>query len=156
MLGIRPPENFDKPFLARNISEFWLRFHQSLTNWLTNYVFSPTYKWALTKRWLGSHPLLAMNIALLLTMVVSGLWHGTTLSFLLFGLAHGLYFVIYRTWDALITKRFGKEQVRKWRSRWIVQLAGILITFNAVAFSLVFFRLDASTALRLFGRLGGL
>lgn len=156
LLGIRPPENFDKPFLARNISEFWLRFHQSLTNWLTNYIFSPTYKWALTKRWFASHPLLAMNLALLLTMLVSGLWHGTTPNFLLFGLAHGLYFVIYRTWDTVITRRFGKERVRAWRSRWAVQVAGILITFHAVAFSLVFFRLDAGTALRLFLRLGGL
>lgn len=48
LLGLRPPENFDKPFLARNIADFWLRFHRSLTQWLTSYVFSPLYKWTLT------------------------------------------------------------------------------------------------------------
>ena len=48
LLGIRPPENFNKPFLARNISDFWLRMHRSLTLWLTDYVFSPIYKRSLT------------------------------------------------------------------------------------------------------------
>lgn len=156
MLGIRPPENFDKPFIARNISEFWQRFHQSLTNWLTNYVFSPVYKWALTQRWLASRPLLAMNAALVLTMVISGLWHGTTFNFLLFGLAHGCYFVVFRTWDTLLIRRFGKQRVRAWRGRWPVQFVGMLLTFNAVAFSLVFFRLDVGTAVRLFARLTGI
>lgn len=89
-------------------------------------------------------------------MVISGLWHGTTLNFLLFGLTHGFYFIVFRTWDSVITKRFGKQRVRQWRARWFVQLLGIVITFNAVAFSLVFFRLDAGQALRLLARLIGL
>jgi D-alanyl-lipoteichoic acid acyltransferase DltB (MBOAT superfamily) len=100
--------------------------------------------------------MLAMNGALLLTMMVSGLWHGASLNFLLFGLAHGCYFVVFRTWDTLIIRRFGKQRVRAWRGRWAVQLAGMLLTFNAVAFSLVFFRLDARTALRLLARLTGI
>ena len=128
----------------------------SLTNWLTNYVFSPVYKWALTQRWFASRPLLAMNAALVLTMVISGLWHGTSMNFLLFGLIHGCYFVIFRTWDALLIRRFGKQRVRAWGGRWGVQLIGMLLTFNAVAFSLVFFRLYTRTALRLFARLTGI
>jgi alginate O-acetyltransferase complex protein AlgI len=155
LLGVRPPENFNKPFLARNISEFWLRFHMSLTAWLTDYVFSPAYKWALERDWLAFRPLLAMNIALLSTMIVSGLWHGTTLSFLLFGLTHGVYFIIYRTWDTLAAKRFGKKRLREWRRRWGFQLLGMFITFNAVAFSLVFFRLDAKQALQVLARFFG-
>lgn len=47
LLGNRPPENFNKPFLAQNISDFWLRQHRSLTLWLTDYVFTPIYKWGL-------------------------------------------------------------------------------------------------------------
>jgi D-alanyl-lipoteichoic acid acyltransferase DltB (MBOAT superfamily) len=155
LLGVRPPENFNKPFLARNISDFWLRMHRSLTLWLTDYIFSPAYKWALEKDWFVSRPLLAMNIALLLTMLVSGLWHGTTLSFLLFGLAHGVYFIIYRTWDTLGAKRFGKKSLREWRRRWSFQLLGMFITFNAVAFSLIFFRLDEKQALQVFARFFG-
>jgi len=157
LLGVRPPENFDMPFLARNISDFWFRFHRSLTLWLTDYIFSPAYKWALMQRWFASQPLLAMNAALILTLIASGLWHGTTLNFFLFGLIHGTYFVIFRTWETLVMQRFGRAWLREWRKRWSVQLAGMVITFNAVAFSLVFFHLDTTRALQVFARLlGGL
>jgi D-alanyl-lipoteichoic acid acyltransferase DltB (MBOAT superfamily) len=155
LLGLRPPENFDKPFLARNISDFWLRFHRSLTAWLTTYVFSPAYKWALGTRWLGSRPLLATNLALLLTMLVSGLWHGTTVSFLLFGLAQGIYFAVFRTWDTLLLRLLGRQRLREWRAWWPVHVAGVFITFHAVAFSLIFFRLRPEAALALLARLGG-
>ena len=141
---------------ARARSDFWLRFHRSLTSWLTDYVFSPSYKWALSRKNGLSRPLLAMNGALLLTMLVSGLWHGTTFSFFLFGLAHGLYFIIFRTWETILTKRLGKRGLRAWRQRWWVHGLGIVITFNAVAFSLVFFQLDAAQAMQLFARFIGL
>lgn len=156
LIGVRPPENFDKPFLARSITDFWLRFHRSLTQWLTTYVFSPAYKWALGHQRFGSKPLLAANAALLLTMIVSGVWHGTTLSFLLFGLVHGLYFVTFRTWEAWASRRFGKAWLRSWRERRLVHAASIAVTFAAVALSLVFFQLDAARAFDVFQRLVGL
>jgi D-alanyl-lipoteichoic acid acyltransferase DltB (MBOAT superfamily) len=156
LLGVRPPENFDKPFLARNIADFWQRFHRSLTQWLTTYVFSPSYKWALEHRIVRSMPLLAMNGALVLTMLVSGLWHGTTTSFLIFGMLHGLYFLVYRSWESWATGRFGKKELRTWRSRRPVQFAGVLVTFSAVCVSLIFFQLPASRALAVLGRLTGL
>jgi D-alanyl-lipoteichoic acid acyltransferase DltB (MBOAT superfamily) len=144
LMGVKPPENFNWPFVAQNISDFWLRQHRSLTLWLTDYVFSPSYKWALTNRLLSSHPVLAINGALMITMLVSGLWHGTTLSFFLFGVAHGLFLVVYRTWDALLVQKFGAAKVRAWRMRWPVRLSGIAITFNATAFAFIFFRLDTA------------
>lgn len=152
LLGVRPPENFNMPFLARNISDFWLRMHRSLTLWLTDYIFSPLYKRLLTGRRLTSHPMVAVNISLLVTMIVSGLWHGTTLSFLLFGIVHGVYLVVFRTWDMLIVQRYGKQRVREWRKKWIVRASGIFITFNAVAFAFVLFRLDATEAMHVFAR----
>ncbi len=96
--------------------------------------------------------MVAVNISLLVTMIVSGLWHGTTLSFLLFGMVHGVYLVVFRTWDMLIVQRYGKLQVREWRKKWIVRASGIFITFNAVAFAFVFFRLDATEAMHVFAR----
>ena len=144
LLGVKPPENFHLPFLAHNISDFWLRQHRSLTLWLTDYIFSPAYKWALSSRWFYSYPLLAANGALLITMLISGLWHGTTLSFLLFGVTHGVFLVVYRTWDTCLTRRFGAQRVRAWRACWPVRVAGIIITFNATAFAFIFFRLDTA------------
>jgi D-alanyl-lipoteichoic acid acyltransferase DltB (MBOAT superfamily) len=143
LMGVRPPENFNLPFLSQNISEFWLRQHRSLTLWLTDYVFSPAYKWALTNRMLSSYPLIAVNGALMITMLVSGLWHGTTLSFFLFGVAHGVFLVVYRTWDAFLVRQFGMQKVRAWRTLWPVRLSGMAITFNATAFAFIFFRIDA-------------
>jgi alginate O-acetyltransferase complex protein AlgI len=56
LMGVRPPENFNKPFLATNVSDFWLRQHRSLTLWLTDYVFSPCYKKGLEGRFAGRSP----------------------------------------------------------------------------------------------------
>ena len=156
LIGIRPPENFDKPFLARNVSEFWQRQHRSLTLWLTDYVFSPLYKWSLHTRWLASRPLLAANVAVFVTLVVSGLWHGTTTAFLIFGIVHGLYQVVYRTWDAFMSKKLGRERLRQLRQNWAVQSAGMVLTFNAVALAFVFFQLDAARAWTVFGRIVGI
>jgi alginate O-acetyltransferase complex protein AlgI len=153
LMGVKPPENFNLPFLAQNISEFWLRQHRSLTLWLTDYVFSPACKWALTNRMLSSYPLIAVNGALMITMLVSGLWHGTTLSFFLFGVAHGLFLVVYRTWDTFLVRQFGMQKVRAWRTRWPVRLSGMAITFNATAFAFIFFRLDTRQIENLLSRI---
>jgi len=142
LLGVRPPENFDRPFLARNISDFWQRQHRSLTLWLTDYVFTPLYAKLLTVPWTARHKLLAANLALMTTMLVSGLWHGTTLGFLLFGVVHGLWFVIYRSWDALLTKRLGRAGAQRFRAHPLVHAGGVFCTFNATAFAFIFFRVS--------------
>lgn len=143
LFGVRPPENFDKPFIAQNISDFWLRQHRSLTLWLTDYVFSPAYKKGLESASFQARPLGAGNLALVLTMLVSGIWHGTTVGFLLFGMVHGLYLVIYHTWDYLLTRACGKARVMQFRKNWLARLIGIGLTFNAASFAFIFFQIDA-------------
>ncbi len=154
LFGVRPPENFNKPYLARNISEFWLRQHRSLTLWLTDYVFTPVYRKSLSTPWLARHKVLAINLSLMLTMLVSGLWHGTTFGFLLFGLAHGLWFVIYRTWDRLLQRQLGRQAVQRFREHWLARASGIFLTFNATAFTFVFFRISPDMLLRTFRATG--
>lgn len=140
LFGVRPPENFDRPYLARNISDFWLRQHRTLTLWLTDYVFSPLYKKALTTPRVARYRLAAANGVLMATMLVSGLWHGTTVSFFLFGVAHGLCFVIYRTWSEVLSRWLGKQRLRELRDRWYVRAGGVVLTFNATALAFVFFQ----------------
>ncbi len=154
LLGVRPPENFNYPFLARNVSEYWSRWHMSLTGWLTSYVFSPIYKGWLSQRALAAHPLLGMNVALMVTLVVCGLWHGTTLGFLLFGVAHGTYLVVFRTWEAAAGRLLGKARLRQVRRNPLTQVAGIVLTFNLVAFTLILFRLEAGQAWQMLLDLG--
>ncbi len=143
LMGIRPPENFNLPFLSRNISDFWLRQHRSLTLWLTDYVFSPLFKRLLTSGPFVGRPLAAMNVSMMVTMIICGIWHGTTIGFLLFGIVHGLYLVIYRTWDAFATWYFGKRRLKQLRKTWFWQLCGIFLTFNATALAFIFFRIDS-------------
>jgi D-alanyl-lipoteichoic acid acyltransferase DltB (MBOAT superfamily) len=150
LLGVRPPENFNMPFLATNISDYWSRWHRSLTLWLTSYVFSPLYKWCLTHAWLGQRPLLAMNVSLLATMLISGLWHGTTLNFAIWGALHGVFLIVFRSWETLATTWFGKSWLRTWQKSRTAQFAGVLVTFHAVALALVFFRFEADQAFQMF------
>ena len=153
LFGVRPPENFNMPFIAQNISDFWLRQHRSLTLWLTDYVFSPTYKAMLSGGPLSGSPVLAGSLALLLTMLVSGLWHGTSIGFLFFGLAHGLYLVTYHVWDHWLVRKWGRRRAVAFRKTWPARAAGIFLTFNAAAFAFLFFRLDTPHLYLLFDAL---
>ncbi len=155
LLGVRPPENFNMPFIAQNISDFWLRQHRSLTLWLTDYVFSPAYKWGLGNTVLSAHPLAAGNMAILLTMLVSGIWHGTTVGFLFFGLVHGIFLAIYHTWDHLLTGYLGKKRAIQLRRNWLARAVGIILTFNAASFAFIFFQLDTQHLLGSLNRLVG-
>ena len=149
LMGIRPPENFNNPYFAQNIADFWLRQHRSLTLWLTDYVFNPIYKKALSSSSFARLPVAAGIIAAMLTMLVSGIWHGTTIGFLIFGIVHGLWLAIYRVWDHLLTSRLGKKRLRQIRSRWPARIAGMVITFHAAAFAFLFFQLDTPSVVAL-------
>ncbi|WP_420224950.1 MBOAT family O-acyltransferase [Pigmentiphaga litoralis] len=91
MLGFHFPENFNRPYLARSIQDFWRRWHLSLSTWLRDYLYIP----------LGGNRLGALRtyVNLLLTMSIAGLWHGgDNWNFLLWGIAHGLALAGARLW----------------------------------------------------------
>ena len=142
LMGIRPPENFDLPFFSGNIAAFWLRVHRSLTTWLTEYVFNPLYARALRSASLGRHKPLAASCALLGTMLVSGLWHGTTFNFVLFGLVHGIYLSVYRSFELAMIGRIGRKGLRQRRRQLWWRAAAWLVTFHASASAYLFFVLD--------------
>jgi alginate O-acetyltransferase complex protein AlgI len=123
MFGIRLPCNFNSPYQATSIIDFWRRWHITLSNWLRDYLYLP----------LGGNRLgKARRYAnLLVTMLLGGLWHGAAWTFVVWGLLHGLYLVINHGWQGL-------------RSRLSIRPLppGVawLTTFAAVAFAWVFFR----------------
>jgi alginate O-acetyltransferase complex protein AlgI len=87
LLGFRFPQNFDSPFKARNIAEFWRRWHMSLSFWLRDYLFIPLG---------GSRHGRARTLRnLLITMFLGGLWHGASWTFVVWGLLHGIYLVVH-------------------------------------------------------------
>lgn len=99
MVGIDAPENFKLPYLARNIREFWQRWHISFTRALTAYVFVPLSR-VMQKRWTGS-PRLVMITGYMLTFGFAGYWHGPTANFVAWGLYHAVGLIAYdlfRNW----------------------------------------------------------
>ncbi|MFI5201614.1 MAG: MBOAT family O-acyltransferase, partial [Candidatus Kapaibacterium sp.] len=130
LFGIELHLNFATPLLSQNITEFWRRWHITLSSWLRDYIYIPLG---------GSHQSEAKtNRNLMLTMLASGLWHGANWTFVAFGAVHGIALALHKGWMKLtknpVPKDFG---TREWN--WATPLK-IFATFNIFAFSLVLFR----------------
>ncbi|MEO7726796.1 MAG: MBOAT family O-acyltransferase [Burkholderiales bacterium] len=142
LFGIRLPVNFNSPYKAENIIDFWRRWHMTLSRFLRDYLYFP----------LGGnrHGRLARYRNLLVTMVLGGLWHGAGWHFVIWGGLHGIYLVVnhlHREWPGTSSaKRAGRAR----------RLLNWLTTFVAVTMAWVFFRADSfGTALLLIqGMLG--
>jgi alginate O-acetyltransferase complex protein AlgI len=102
MIGFVFPENFDDPYVSRSITEFWKRWHMSLSNWLREYLYIS----------LGGNRKgqVRTYINLFLTMLLGGLWHGANWTFVLWGTWHGAVLMLERYWD----QRFGKPLLPSW------------------------------------------
>src|SRR5512143_1860439 len=152
--GVRLPANFDSPLKATSIVDFWLRWHMTLTRFLTAYLYNPLVLW-LTRRRLargkpgfgGRAPSIGAFVQLLvgptlLTMFVSGLWHGAGYLFIAWGLLHGVYLAINHAWRAFGPR--GKVDKASY-ARWMEPI-GLALTFVAVAFAMVLFRSPTAAA----------
>jgi alginate O-acetyltransferase complex protein AlgI len=130
LLGIEVLENFRTPYLSRSIPEFWSRWHISLSSWLNDYVFTPL---AIEFRDRGRHGILA---AVLITFILSGLWHGPAWHFVIWGALHGLFYIpsIYRK------KGLRSLSARKDAPLSLRDTPAILQTFLLVCLGYVFFR----------------
>jgi D-alanyl-lipoteichoic acid acyltransferase DltB (MBOAT superfamily) len=153
-MGIAPPENFWLPFFSPNIAQYWLRVHRSLTEWLTDYVFHPVYTGLLRSGVMRNRRLASRNVAIAATMVVAGVWHGTTLSFVLFGLVHAFYQVVYRTTEHVLSVRLGAQGLRDLRAQPAWALLGTAVTFVATASAYIFFVLTPAQLMSLVGLAG--
>lgn len=121
-LGFDVGKNFDHPYLSKSVGEFWRRWHISLSSWLRDYVYIPLG---------GSRvalPRIYLNI--LITFLVSGIWHGSTWNFVIWGLLHGIFQCIGRA-----TKSF-------WERIKVPSIIRIFITFCLVTFAWIFFRAE--------------
>jgi alginate O-acetyltransferase complex protein AlgI len=92
MLGYKLAQNFNMPYLSRNITEYWRRWHISLSTWLRDYLFIP-----LVSRTSGSN--WEINRSLLITMTLGGLWHGASWTFVVWGIYHGSLLIVHRTFQ---------------------------------------------------------
>jgi alginate O-acetyltransferase complex protein AlgI len=137
LMGVRIPENFNWPYLAQSISEFWQHWHISLTRWLIDYIYIP----------LGGSRMKPPRIIanLLVTMLLSGIWHGAGLNFLVWGAWHGVLLSIRRIF--LFFKPSGFPDTPGFN------VLSWAVTFCAVNLGWAFFCMDISTAVFFFRRL---
>jgi alginate O-acetyltransferase complex protein AlgI len=140
-MGIKLQENFRWPYLSRNISEFWRRWHISLSTWLRDYLYIPLGG---SRR--GARRTL-INIAIV--MFLGGLWHGADWKFVYWGLWHGLGLIVFHLWSKITRRKADEDAPFKPRD-----VVGIALTFHFVLISWVLFRADSATsAVQIFGKL---
>jgi D-alanyl-lipoteichoic acid acyltransferase DltB (MBOAT superfamily) len=94
LVGITLPENFRFPYHAKNPSDFWARWHMTLSRWIRDYLFFP-----INAKFLGAPGPLYLSMLGIMGLV--GLWHGAGWGFIVWGLMHGAYLVLYRMWEAV-------------------------------------------------------
>lgn len=128
ILGIHVMQNFNRPFLARSMSELWRRWHISLISWLTDYVYTPL-SFAFRK-----YRLFGIALALLITFIISGIWHGAAITFIVWGLIQGVFLSI----EALTgKKRTEFEKKHNLKNNCVYTIIGICFTFILFAASLI-------------------
>lgn len=132
VMGFRLMENFKRPYFANSISDFWNRWHISLSSWLRDYVFMPlAYK-------NGQTSTLRMHMSTMVTFFISGLWHGAAWTYVIWGTLHGLYIVIGKT-----VKPYRKKIEKKLKVNtkcFSYNLLNIIITFVIVVLTEMIFR----------------
>ncbi len=131
LLGFRFPQNFDGPYTATSLQDFWRRWHMTLSRWLRDYVYIP-FGGNRKGRWKTYR-----NI--MLTFLLGGLWHGASWTFVVWGGIHG-GFLSYEHWQQVRRRESHHHPAPDtWRRRWWRRL----VTFNVVCLAWVFFRADS-------------
>ena len=132
IMGIKVPENFNKPFLSKDMKEFWTRWHISLSRWFGDYIFSRFVLNSMRKKRFKSR-FTASHVAQILTMFIMGLWHGLTPYYILYGLYQGILLVLTDIYQRK-SKYYKKHKKEKWFN--CVQIA---VTFHIVCFGMLLF-----------------
>jgi len=134
LLGQHLPENFNRPFLARSFLEFWQRWHITLSEWFRDYLFNPLLMALMTRfpqRWLEAYLAVA---AFFVTFLVMGLWHGTTLVFLIYGLLMGAGASVTKLWQVACSARFGtRYRTLRQKTAYIYLARGLTFAYFTVA-----------------------
>jgi len=139
LLGIKLPANFNRPYAAENIADFWRRWHITLSNWLRDYLYFSLP---------GKRIKAFAYLNLVITFVIGGLWHGPSWNFVAWGALHGIGLAALRLWESW---RGSAKQQGFWR------YFNIVVTFHYVTFAWIFFRApDFEMAWSILQRIGSL
>jgi alginate O-acetyltransferase complex protein AlgI len=143
LLGLTPPVNFNYPYLSRSVSEFWTRWHMTLSSWLRDYLFLPIAYGVMRRvsadRWAGiTVEAWGYGVGTFATMALAGLWHGAAWTMVAWGALHGVYQIV-----SAVTRKVRRRWCRVLRLNRVPRLHAalkVLITFNLVTFAWILFR----------------
>lgn len=135
--GMRFPENFDRPWLARNVIEFWTRWHITLGTWIRDYLFMTLYK-PMVERWPRRAPSFVW-IAYFFAFAVAGVWHGTTMNFFLYGVWQGIGISVTKLWENRIVARRGRQGLQEYLRSRSIRWAAVFANFQFQCVSLLIF-----------------
>ncbi len=148
LLGIHVEENFDSPFQARNIRDYWNRWHITLSTYIRDMLFTPLSKWLVgalgPKR--RDH---AIAIAIFVVFIMMGVWHGAGLNFVVFGCIHAVAVVAHHYYSLWLRRRLGKERLRAYNESRLVRAVAIVATQVYVVLGLGVFAARGDGLLRL-------
>ena len=144
--GIELSPNFRAPYFSRNLTEFWKRWHITLSEWLRDYIYFPLHR-VLSRYKTGYWRLANLILPPLVTMLVSGLWHGFYLNMIVWGVMHGLYLIVER-----ILALWSPTVLPQHQPLWM-QWLGMVVVFSLVILAWVPFRWELPVALKLWDAL---
>ncbi len=134
-VGFTLPENFNRPLLARNMVDYWNRWHMTLSGFFRDYMYLPIYS---TLRRRVPQPL-AMSVASMLAFFAMGIWHDKTVMMAAFGLFHGVGVVIVNLYGELLKRLLGREQMKRYRQSRVVHFFAVLLCQTYVVAAFLFF-----------------
>lgn len=132
ILGIKTPDNFNKPFLSKDMKEFWARWHISLSRWFGDYIYSRIVLSSMRKKRFKSR-YTASHFAQIITMLIMGVWHGLHFFYIIYGLYQGIILILTD-----IIQRKSKFYKKHKKEKWF-QYTQIAINFNVACFGLFLF-----------------
>ncbi|MEH6954705.1 D-alanyl-lipoteichoic acid biosynthesis protein DltB [Neobacillus drentensis] len=132
IMGVKTPENFNLPFLSRNIKDFWNRWHMSLSFWFRDYVYMRFAFIMQKKKWIKNRFTISY-LGYLLLFLLMGVWHGLELHYIVYGLYHALLIISF-DWFARKNKKYSFWKKNKW-----THAISIVITFHFICFGFLIF-----------------
>lgn len=141
LLGIRVKENFDNPFAAKNVKEFWNRWHITLSEYTRDVIFAPMSK-ALIKKLGVKYTNFSIAATILVVFLVIGIWHGVGLRFAVFGLIHAVGIIANHYYTVWMKRKLGREGYKAYNENRFINAVATLATFLYVAASFAVFAND--------------
>ncbi len=137
-VGFTLPENFNRPLLARNMVDYWNRWHMTLSEFFRDYMYLPIYT-SLRRR---APQVLAMSVTSMLSFFVMGIWHGSTVMMAVFGLFHGIGVVLVNLYGEGLKRMLSREQMKRYRQSRLIHCCAVLLCQSYVVAAFLFFAYD--------------